>query len=179
VPEVLRFRMASLFGAAYRVLARRDIIDQAEAAAAFSLGDIAGTEDGQGLCFALRSRFSSLSAAILRGPRRSDLVQGAVAYIAANFDKQITLESAADSLAVSPNRLARLLVAEIGRGFSDLLIEYRIEKAKELLSRQGAVIKQVSLACGYSDQNYFSRLFKKKTGLTPSVFSDEAARVKD
>jgi len=178
VPEGQRFRMAALLGAAYRLLARREVIDEAEAEASFFLGDIAKAEDGQSLCLALRARLSSLTEAIARNPRRTDPVQRAVAYIAANFDKQITLESTADALAISTNRLVRLLVAEMGRGFSELLIERRMEKAKELLSMPGAVIKQVSQACGYADQNYFSRLFKKKTGLTPSVYSIEAVKGK-
>jgi two-component system, response regulator YesN len=174
--EGLRFRMAALLGSAYRLLARREVIDAAEAEASFFLGDIVNAEDGQSLCLALRARLSALTEAIARNPRRSDPVQRAVGYIASNFDKQITLESTADALAISPNRLVRLLVAETGRGFSELLIERRLEKAKELLAKPGAVIKQVSLACGYADQNYFSRLFKKKTGLTPSGYAVEVAR---
>jgi YesN/AraC family two-component response regulator len=70
-------------------------------------------------------------------------------------------------------------VEETGRGFSDYLIEYRIERAKELLSLPGASIKQVSASCGYPDPNYFSRLFKKVTGLTPTTFSSEATEAND
>ena len=45
-----------------------------------------------------------------------------------------------------------------------------------MLRLPGAAIKQVSVACGYPDPNYFSRLFKKATGLTPSAFSSRLDR---
>jgi two-component system response regulator YesN len=178
VPEAWRFRMATLLGTAYRTLAGKGVLGTAEAEEAFRLSDIAGAEDGECLRLAVRARLTDIEAAIARSPRSSNLVQGAISYIESNYGRQITLESVAESLAISPNRLARILASELGKGFSELLIEYRIERAKVLLSRPKAVIKQVCVTCGYSDQNYFSRLFKKKTGLTPSVFSDEAARAK-
>jgi AraC-like DNA-binding protein len=48
-----------------------------------------------------------------------------------------------------------------------------------MLGRPDATIKQVSAACGYPDPNYFSRLFKKETGLTPSSFSSGATEASD
>ena len=71
------------------------------------------------------------------------------------------------------------IIEETGKGFSDFLIDYRIERAKELLSLPDASIKQVSAACGYPDPNYFSRLFKKVTGLTPSNFSSGVKEAND
>ena len=95
------------------------------------------------------------------------------------FGNQISLEQAAYSVGISPNRLSRLFCEETGNGFSDFLIDYRIERAKELLAVPGASIKQVSMQCGYPDPNYFSRLFKKVTGLTPTAFSSGATEALD
>ena len=86
---------------------------------------------------------------------------------------QISLESAAAEVPLSPGRLSRLFVEETGRGFSDFLTEIRIERAKELLVEPGASVKLVSAACGYPDPNYFARLFKKATGYTPSAFASD------
>jgi two-component system response regulator YesN len=179
VPEWRRFRAASLLGSACRILGGRKALSPAELEDAFRLADLVAAPDGAALGLVLRARFASLKAAMERFPRGSDPINEAIAYIAANFEKQLTLESVADVVAMSPGRLGRRLAIEAGKGFSEILIDYRIEKAKELLTRPDAVIKQVSLACGYSDQNYFSRQFKKKTGLTPTAFASIAAAVSE
>jgi two-component system, response regulator YesN len=174
VPSADRYRVASLFGQALRELRRREVLSGQETAAAMDLEDLRSASSGAALDLAARARFSALAAACARGPRRSKPVDAAVAEITENFGRPITLESVADELGVSPGRLSRLFALEMGKGFSDFLIEYRIEKAKEMLLLPGAAIKLVSAACGYPDPNYFSRLFKKITGLTPSAFSSGA-----
>jgi len=138
-----------------------------------NLDDLRTAEGGTGLALAARARFLSLSEASRRASRWSLPVARAMAFVKENFSRQISLESAAAEIPLSPSHLSRLFVEETGRGFSDFLIEVRIERAKELLSEPGASIKQVSAACGYPDPNYFSRLFKKVTGSTPSAFSSE------
>jgi two-component system response regulator YesN len=177
IPEWRRFRAACLLGAASRGLGGRKALSAVELEEAFSLGELAAAVDGPALAFALRTRFGALREAMERFPRGSDPVQEAVDFIASNFEKQLTLESVAELVAMSPGRLGKRLAIETGRGFSEILIEHRVEKAKELLSRPDAVVKQVSLAIGYADQNYFSRLFKKKTGLTPTAFAAIASRI--
>jgi two-component system, response regulator YesN len=176
IPESRRFRVATLLGSACRILAGRKALSGTELEAAFSLGELVAESDGPTLGLAFRARFDALRDAMERFPRGSDPVQEAIAHIAANFERQLTLESVADVVAMSPGRLGRRLAIEAGRSFSEILIDFRVERAKELLSRPDAIIKQVSLACGYSDQNYFSRLFKKKTGLTPTAFAAIALR---
>jgi two-component system response regulator YesN len=179
VPPPRRYRIIALFGSAYRVLARRGLLDPAEAAAMMDLEDIRTAEGGRGFCLAAETRFSRLAQLMVRTPRWSAPVASAIAFVKESYGKQIGLEPAAEFVGISPNRLSRLFVEETGRGFSDYLIEYRIERAKELLSLPGASIKQVSASCGYPDPNYFSRLFKKVTGLTPTTFSSEATEAND
>jgi two-component system, response regulator YesN len=176
VPEWRRFRAIALLGAAARSLGGRKALAAAELEEAFRLGDLAAADEGAELALALRTRFGALKEAMERFPRGANPVQEAVDFIASNFDKQLTLESVADVVGISPGRLGKRLAIETGRGFSEILIDCRVEKAKELLSRPEAVVKQASLAVGYSDQNYFSRLFKKKTGLTPTAFAEIASR---
>jgi two-component system response regulator YesN len=161
-------RVAVLFGHAGEVLARRGLLDDAEAEAFLDLGDLCGAPDAGAFALAARSRFARLLGTMKRQPRHSPQVARTLAYIRENYRKPIGLEAAADFVDISPNRLSHLLVEETGRGFSDILIDYRIERAKEKLLEPGATVKDVSLACGYPDPNYFSRLFKKVTGHTPS-----------
>jgi two-component system, response regulator YesN len=174
VPPAERYRVASLFGQALRELRRRELISGPEASRAMDLEDIGSAASGSELDLAARARFASLAAACARAPGRTTPVEAAVTAIEENFGRPITLESVADELDLSPGKLSRIFARETGKGFSDFLIEYRIEKAKEMLLVPGAAIKQVSVACGYPDPNYFSRLFKKVTGITPSAFSSGA-----
>ena len=173
------YRVAALLGAVLRALARRGLLDPAEASAMLDLEDLRAAWEADSFEAAAKARFGRISAVMGRAPRWSQPVARTMAYIKENYGRQISLELAADSAGLSPNRLSRLLVEESGRGFSDLLIEYRIEKAKELLREPGASIKQVSAACGYPDPNYFSRLFKKVTGSTPSSFPNGSSEAHD
>jgi two-component system response regulator YesN len=173
VPASERYRIIGLFIDAYREFEGRGFLGNEEAADALDLDDIRMAESGVALAMAARSRFSVLSEISRRAPRWSAVVNRAVAIIKDNFGGPISLESVASEVLISPGRLSRLFVEETGRGFSDFLIEVRIERAKELLAKPSASIKRVSNACGYSDPNYFSRMFKKVTGYTPSAFSSE------
>jgi two-component system response regulator YesN len=163
--------LAGLFGAAARGLARRGLLSPEEAEGFQDAGDLEAAAGDGCLPEAARDRLAHLIERMARSAQYSAPVAGAVAFIQENFGKQIGLELAADAVGLTPGRLSRLFVEETGKGFSDYLIEYRIEKAREALREPGASIKNVSLACGYPDPNYFSRLFKKVTGLTPSSFS--------
>jgi two-component system response regulator YesN len=174
-----RYRLATVFGSAYRRMARRGLIPAEEAFALLDFEDFRTAAGGSGLDLAVRARFSKLLDVMERTPRWSPSVARAIAFIKANYGSQISLEQAAAAVGISPNRLSRLFSEETGKGFSDYLIEYRIEKAKGLLMALGASIKQVSMSCGYPDPNYFSRLFKKVTGLTPTAFSSGGTEVAD
>jgi len=173
VPLPDRYRIIALFVEAYREFEQRNFLDSAETRALMDLDDIRTAEGATGLALAARARFASLSEAARRAPRWSGPVARAMSFVKDNFSRQISLESAAAEVPLSPSHLSRLFVEETGRGFSDFLIEIRIERAKELLSEPGASIKQVSAACGYPDPNYFSRLFKKVTGSTPTAFASD------
>ena len=171
LPSSERYRIISLFGSAYRMLARRGLLESEEAFAMMDLEDLRTALTGPAFALAARARFAKLAVSAGRAAQWSPLVSRTFAFVRANYGKQMSLESTAYSLGISPNRLSRLFSEETGTGFSDYLIDFRIEKAKELLRAPGSSIKQVSISCGYPDPNYFSRLFKKVTGLTPTTFS--------
>jgi two-component system response regulator YesN len=174
-----RFRLAALLGSAYRTLARRGLIDARELEGEFDMGDILAAREGAGLDLAVRTRYARIAERLGRVPRRSAAVNAAISFIKNGFGGVVTLELAADAAGLSPSRLSRLFVEETGRGFSDYLIQYRIQRAKEMLLLPDASIKQVSAACGYPDANYFSRLFKKVTGFTPTAFSSGITEAND
>jgi two-component system response regulator YesN len=98
------------------------------------------------------------------------LVKAAVAYLRQHLEREITVELVARELFVSPSHLMHLFKAELGKTFNDCLVEYRIERAKELLRENSYKIYEVCAKVGYNDTKYFSQLFKKVTGFSPSEY---------
>lgn len=103
----------------------------------------------------------------------SPLIEQALYYIHLHYTELISLESAAEALSVSPAHLSRVMKEELGKGFARTLTETRLEHAKQLLKSKSVPIKEVSIQCGYQDPNYFSRVFKSYTGLTPMEYYEK------
>ncbi len=166
--------MISLIGGVVRKLVREDRIEMREAQELLSMEALYLAGDASGFAQAAKAKILLVMKRLAETSRgHSRAVAAAMSYVDKNYGGQINLERAADEIGISPSRLSRLFVKETGKGFSHYLIQYRIGKAKEMLAMPGASVKGISIACGYPDQNYFARLFKKVTGRTPSSFSPE------
>jgi two-component system response regulator YesN len=73
---------------------------------------------------------------------------------------------------ISPYYFSKLFKEETGENFIECLTNIRIEKAKQLLQNKEVSIKNICVETGYSDPNYFSRIFKKQVGITPTEYRD-------
>lgn len=76
----------------------------------------------------------------------------------------------AQDMCLSESQLGRKLKAMTGHTITSFLMQARLNKAKQILSKRDRSIKEVALACGFSDLSYFSRSFRKAFGYTPSQF---------
>ena len=101
----------------------------------------------------------------------NQLVRQAVRYIDANYRRQITLSDMADALQISPFYLSKLLNTSLHKTFTELVSERRVEASKELL-KSGKRIKEIAYEVGFQGQNYFTKIFKKYTGLTPKMYKN-------
>ncbi len=101
------------------------------------------------------------------------VVEKAKAYIQENFQKDISLDEVSREFDISPYYFSKLFKQEEGKNFIEYLTETRLKKARELLCNSQASIKEICAASGYSDPNYFSRIFKKYEGVTPSEFREK------
>jgi len=89
-------------------------------------------------------------------------------FINGNYYNDISIDSIAHSLNYSRNYLYTLFKNSYGTSPQAYLLNLRIQKAKELLTNeQNLSINEIAHAIGYKDPLYFSRLFHKKTGVTP------------
>lgn len=85
---------------------------------------------------------------------------------------EITLADAAAAAFLSPNYLAHLLKKEIGKTFTELVTERRLEHAQELLAHTPQRIASVARASGFADEAYFARRFRQRYGQTPKAYRD-------
>lgn len=98
------------------------------------------------------------------------IVQSTKEYLEAHYAEEITLEDLAEQVNISPQYFSKLLKKTTGFNFIDWLSMLRVKKAKELLTTTNLTVKEVCFLVGYKDPNYFSRIFKKRIGITPSEY---------
>ncbi|MBP5197642.1 MAG: response regulator [Lachnospiraceae bacterium] len=97
----------------------------------------------------------------------------AVEYIREHFRSDISLDDVARMVDVTPYYFSKLFKAEEGVNFIDYLTALRIEEARKMLSGDEFAVKEVGARVGYQDPNYFSRIFKKNTGYTPTEYKEK------
>lgn len=100
------------------------------------------------------------------------IIEKAKTYIDENFKKDISLDMVSREVDISPYYFSKLFKQETGNNFIEYLTAIRLRHARELLQNSQYSIKEVCVESGYSDPNYFSRIFKKSEGVTPSEFRE-------
>ena len=75
-------------------------------------------------------------------------------------------------LDISPYYFSKLFKEETGSNFVEYLTGLRMGRAKEMLKDDSLSMKEICAEIGYSDPNYFSRIFKKNVGLTPTEYRE-------
>lgn len=105
------------------------------------------------------------------------LVRDAIAMIEAQYAYLYGIDELADLLEVTKHHLIRIFTASTGTSPGKYLADIRIFHAKSLLlSGEETPMEIIAGACGYSCANYFSKVFKKHTGMTPTDYMSSAQR---
>lgn len=97
-------------------------------------------------------------------------VKKAMQYVYTNFRKNISLTDVADYVGVSAQYLSKLIHEECDKSFSELLNGKRVEVACEMIRFHNYTIKEIAVATGFSNYNYFFKVFKEVTGMTPNEY---------
>ena len=92
----------------------------------------------------------------------------AIYYVAQHFDMKIQNNEVAKLCAMSPFRFSRGFKEAFGIAFRDYVVRYRLRQAHTLLKNPNNTITDVAFAVGFSEVSYFSRIFKKYFGVSPS-----------
>jgi len=101
------------------------------------------------------------------------IINDAINYMKNNYMRDISLEDVSRFVFVSPNYFSRVFKLETNQNFIDYLTKVRIDYAKQLILNTNKSISEVSWEVGYGEPNYFTKVFKKITGVTPSEFKDK------
>ncbi|MBQ0040357.1 MAG: AraC family transcriptional regulator [Treponema sp.] len=108
--------------------------------------------------------------ASVKEQRENPLVKKIIEYIDQNMSRNYSLEDVAASVGVSPFYMSKLFKEEMGETFINYVTDRRLDRTKKLLLETDLSIKEIAGQTGYSDQNYFSRQFKNKFGISPTDF---------
>jgi two-component system response regulator YesN len=100
-------------------------------------------------------------------------MRNVIDYINENYYRQITLDNVAQQVYFSSYYVSRLFKKVLGKNFVEYLNEIRVEKAKELLKDVKYKAYEVADMVGIQNAHYFSKIFKKYTGMSPTKFREK------
>ena len=99
--------------------------------------------------------------------KHADIVYKVIEYIKENYHRHISLEEIAQITYMSKTYLSTLFKKETGYSISEYINGIRIDHARSLLINSDIAIVEIARMCGFEDQSYFTKVFRKTTGITP------------
>lgn len=99
-----------------------------------------------------------------------EYVETAIRFIAHNYSGSLDVSDVASHVGISRSHLYRVFMQNIGTSPNEYLTRFRISQACELLEHSSLPVSAVAASVGYEDPLYFSRVFKKVTGTSPSGY---------
>ncbi len=103
---------------------------------------------------------------------RLDTLNNSIKYIERHFREPITTKTLADLSHVSEGHFCHIFKETFGKTAKEYINEVRIGKAVDLIKSTDMTIYEISFYCGFTDANYFSRIFKKYKGTTPTTLRE-------
>ena len=110
--------------------------------------------------------------------KHSDVVHKVMDYVKSNYSKKITLDDVARHVYLSRSYLSSIFKEETGDSLFAYINRVRIDKSKMLLLDSAVNLVDVASLCGFDDQSYFTKVFKKATGVSPKKYRDTRGKAK-
>ena len=108
--------------------------------------------------------------------RHSDMVYKTMEYIKSNYNQKLSLDDIAGHVFLSRSYVSSVFKKETNESLSSYINRIRIEKSKAFLLDRSVSLVDIAGLCGYDDQSYFSKVFKKAVGISPKKFRDSGGR---
>jgi two-component system, response regulator YesN len=180
--EILKFRTMELLV----LLSRAAMEGGADLEQSLSLNlryirDIEQLQDVDELSFWLGkvlNRFINL-VFTFREVKHLGAIERAVRFIQLHFTGKVSLQDAANEAALSPAYFSSIFKEEMGVSFSEYVNRLRVGLAKGLLSEGKLPLAVIAGKCGFEDQSYFSRIFKRIAGISPGRYRETGGRIPD
>ena len=107
-------------------------------------------------------------------PEHSTRIEEVLSYINEHIDQQLTLDSLAQRVSLSPFYFSRVFRKETGYTLREYLINTRINAARFYLRTTELSLKEISYRCGYGSDSTFCTTFKRITGMTPLEYRNQS-----
>jgi two-component system response regulator YesN len=114
-----------------------------------------------------------------RNAKNKSPVERAIEFIRTNLNREISLDDVASYTHFTSSYLANLFKKATGETVVEYISRLKMEKAAELVCNPDAKIAAVAQSLGYSDRRYFSELFRRRFGCTPSEYRDKFLGLKE
>ncbi|MDF2962215.1 MAG: AraC family transcriptional regulator [Paenibacillus sp.] len=105
-----------------------------------------------------------------RSQRNHETIEKALEYIHTHYDEDLSQPYLADLLSIPVSHFSHMFKDQVGMTFTDYIIAYRIEKAKELLATTDMKVSEIADRLRYNNSQNFIRMFKKITTITPGEY---------
>ncbi|MEF3329732.1 response regulator transcription factor [Oceanobacillus oncorhynchi] len=110
--------------------------------------------------------------------KSTNYVEDSIMYMEKHLGEPITLKEIAAEIPVHPNYLSDVIRKKTGKSYVELLTDLRVKKASEYLMYTSISVKEITQLVGYNDSKYFTKIFKKSLGMTPTQYRDTNMHIK-
>lgn len=122
----------------------------------------------------LEEKLAAFRQVFMEKSKESRIILRIKQYVEEHYrEYDLSVNQMAEDLCFTPAYLCRIFKKETGNTINAYITDFRILKSKKLLKERNIKLYEISGKVGYTDQNYFSRQFKKREGITPSEFREK------
>lgn len=112
----------------------------------------------------------------LKDVKHADAIFRSIQYIKKNYASPLTLHKVAEEAFLSDAYFSTIFKEEVGTSFKNYLNRVRVENSKKLLADRTLVIGDIARLCGFEEQSYYTRVFKKICGMPPGQYRERGLR---